>query len=210
MRMKKFFTLFFLCLLTATYAMAEDGGKFQFTDKSGNVISNGETVTRNELTEDPILGNFVNSGLMVKNVSGASAAVRISYQIETLDNGTFQICFPESCISKAATGSFETSKGAMTAGEQRDLQCEWFPETYGTCKATLTIEELNALGTKVADGPSITVVFQYANPTRVDALSGVASITEHYTLQGVPVDGCQKGIIISRLADGRIVKTITK
>ena len=162
--MKKLFNLFLFSLLSTLCAVAQDSSTFQFVDKSGNTVANGTTLTVSSLTEDEIMGNFISTGLSVKNTSESNASVRISYQIETLDNGMFQICFPSSCITKTTTGSFETTKGEMTAGEVRDLQCEWFPEAYGTCKVTLALEVMNALGTKIANGPAIQVAFAYNSP----------------------------------------------
>ena len=208
--MKKLFTLFLFSLLSTLCAVAQDSSTFQFVDKDGNTVANGTSLTVSELTEDEIMGNFITTGLSVKNTSGSNASVRISYQIETLDNGLFQICFPSSCIPKTTTGSFETTKGEMAAGEVRDLQCEWFPIAYGTCKATLAIEVLSALGTKIADGPAIQVTFAYADPSHVGAFSTEATVSECYTLQGLPATSSHQGVTITRLSDGRIIKSFTK
>ena len=208
--MKKLFTLFLFSLLSTLCAVAQDSSTFQFVDKGGNTVANGTSLTVSELTEDEIMGNFITTGLSVKNTSGSNASVRISYQIETLDNGLFQICFPSSCIPKTTTGSFETTKGEMAAGEVRDLQCEWFPIAYGTCKATLAIEVLSALGTKIADGPAIQVTFAYADPSHVGAFSTEATVSECYTLQGLPATSSHQGVTITRLSDGRIIKSFTK
>ena len=210
MRMKKLFTLFLFTLLSTLCAVAQDSSTFQFVDKGGNTVANGTSLTVSELTEDEIMGNFISTGLSVKNTSDSKASVRISYQIETLDNGMFQICFPSSCITKNTTGSFVTTKGEMTAGEVRDLQCEWSPEAYGTCKVTLAIDVLNAIGTKIADGPAIQVTFVYADPSHVSAFSTEATVSERYTLQGQPATNSHQGFTITRLSDGRIVKSFTK
>lgn len=208
--MKKLFTLFLFFLLSTLLAVAQDSSTLRFVDKSGNTVANGTSLTVSELTEDEIMGNFISTGLSVKNTSGANASVRISYLIETLDNGLFQICFPSSCITKTTTGSFKTTNGEMAAGEVRDLQCEWFPEAYGTCKVTLAIEVVNALGTKIADGPAVQVAFAYAAPSHVDAFSTEVTVLERYTLQGQPATNSHQGITIIRLSDGRIVKSFTK
>jgi hypothetical protein len=210
MRMKKFFTLFLFFLLTIGQMCAQEDNTFQFIDKDGNAVSSGTTLTVSQLTEDIFLGNYIATGLSVQNASDAQASLRVSYHIETMDNGMFQICFPTNCVTKDAAGEYVTTKGDMTASEKRDLQCEWFPQAYGTCKVTLAVEVLNALGTKTADGPAVHVVFQYSDPTRVNAVSAEAGSVERFNLQGVPVDARQKGISINRLSDGKIVKTITK
>ena len=208
--MKKLLTLFLFSLLSTLCAVAQDSSTFQFVDKNDNTIASVTSLPVSELTEDEIMVKFISIRLSVKHTSETNASVRISYQIETLDNGLFQICFPSSCITKTTTGSFETTKGEMAAGEVRDLQCEWFPKAYGTCKATLAIEVLSALGTKIADGPAIQVTFAYADPSHVGAFSTEATVSECYTLQGQPATSSHQGVTITRLSDGRIIKSFTK
>ena len=91
--MKKHLLLVFLSLLTTVCAVAQGSSTFQFIDKSGNTVADGASLNVSQLTEDEIMGNFISTGLSVKNVSQSSTVVRISYQIETLDNGLFQLCF---------------------------------------------------------------------------------------------------------------------
>lgn len=207
--MKKLFTLCLL-LLTTTFLMAQEDNSFQFVDQNGNVIASGTTLNISYLTEDDILGNYISTGLSVQNTSGSNASLRIAYKIKTLDNGMFQICFPQNCMTKTITGEYVTSMGNMTANELRDLQCEWFPDSYGTCKATLVIEIMNALGAKVADGPVVHVNFQYADPAYVGSIVSGNIVTERFSLSGRSLNAGLKGLSISRLSDGRVVKIITK
>ena len=160
--MKKIFTLFLLLVATVT-AMAQDANTFAFWNNDGEV-ANGATITVSELQDDAFGGSFISSGLSVANLSNGDANLCVSYEVTSIDNGAFQICFPTNCISKTETGSWTTEVGSMTAKELRSLQCEWLPEAYGQCKVTLKIEVCNSLGTKVADGPSVNVIFDYANP----------------------------------------------
>ena len=209
--MKKFFTLFLFSLLTIGQAWAQNDNTFQFIDKDGNALPSGTTLTVGQLTEDVFLGNFIATGLSVQNVSDAQASLRISYQIETLDNGMFQICFPSNCITKTITGSFETTKGEMAAGEVRDLQCEWFPDTYGTCKATLGIEVLNGIGGKIADGPAVTVVFNYQDPSGIGQVTtAIVSPAERYNLSGQRIMSGQRGMYVVRMEDGSFRKIIKR
>ena len=207
--MKKIFTLCLFLLATA-WAMAQDNNTFQFVDKDGHVVADGTTINANNMVEDDFLGNFISTGLFVKNTSETTASVRLSYTIENIDNGMFQICFPENCISKSEAGAYTTTNGSLGAGIQRDLQCEWFPDAYGTCKARLAIEVLSALGTKIADGPAVTVVFTYADPTSIESNQLAVGVKESYNLQGQRMDYGHKGISISRLTNGRIIKLINK
>ncbi len=209
MLMKKLFTLSMFLLATA-WAMAQDSNTFQFVDKDGNVVADGTTITVKDLTEDVFLGNFISTGLSVKNTSTAAASIQLSYNIETIDNGMFQICFPENCITRSEAGEYMTTKGSLNAGVQRDLQCEWFPETYGTCKAHLAIEVLSAFGTKVADGPAVTVIFNYADPSRIENIQQGTVVTDSYNLQGQHAAEGHKGLTISRLSNGKTIKHITK
>ena len=121
--MKKLFTLFLFSLLSTLCAVAQDSSTFQFVDKGGNTVANGTSLTVSELTEDEIMGNFISTGLSVKNTSDSKASVRISYQIETLDNGMFQICFPSSCITKT------------TRVPLKPLKVRWLLVRCATCSA---------------------------------------------------------------------------
>lgn len=206
--MKKLFTLCMFLLTTASM-MAEDSNTFQFTDKDGNVIENGATVTVKTPTADAFGEIILPSGIYVKNVSAGDAYVRIVYQIESIDNGDFQLCFPVNCIRKSETGTFTTESGKMTASENRDLQCEWFPSAYGTCKATLTIEIMNALGTKVGDGPSANLVFQYTDPAGIHQVTTTGDLSvKRYSLTGQQVTDSQRGVQIIRMKDGSTRKIL--
>lgn len=208
--MKKLFTLG-LFLLAAAWAMAQDSSTFQFVDKDGNVVADGTTITRSELVEDPFGGNYISTGLYVKNTADGSASMRVAYQIETMDNGEFQICFPVNCVRKSVAGSYTTTSGSMDAGAVSDLQCEWFPVAYGSCHAKLTIEVLNALGSKAADGPTVTVVFNNADPTAISSVHHTSAAPQQYfTADGRKKDGPQKGLNIIRMTDGTIVKQLNK
>ena len=125
--MKKFFTLFLFSLLTIGQAWAQDDNTFQFIDKDGNVVPDGTTITRMELVDDLFGECYISTGLYIKNTSDVSANMQVAYQIETMDNGEFQICFPVNCVRKSSIGNFTTSSGSLDADAVSDLQCEWFP-----------------------------------------------------------------------------------
>lgn len=153
-----------LLLCTMLPAVAQSSDTFQFVDKNGQAVASGATVIVSDLTEDPFGAQYINSGLKVKNTSAEEASVRMVCEIQSIDNGDFQLCFPLNCMRKSAPGTFTTESGSLNANEISNLQCEWFPTAYGSCKAKLSLEVLNALGTKTADGPSITLVFNHAAP----------------------------------------------
>ena len=208
--MKKLFTLS-LFLLTSAWAMAQDSNTFQFVDKDGNVVADGTTVDAKNLAEDVFLGNYISTGLSVKNVSAETAAIRMAYQIELIDNGDFQICFPMNCIRKMEPGTYNTESGSMNAGEIRDMQCEWFPTDFGTCKVKLSIEVLSALGLKTADGPTITVIFTNTDPSGIIGIHESPATTQQcFSVDGRKKDGIQKGLNIIRMTDGTTIKLFNK
>lgn len=209
--MKKLFTLFLFSLLTIGQTWAQNNDTFQFVDKDGNVVASGTTLTVDQLIEDDIMGNNISTGLSVKNTSSASASLRISYKITTLDNGMFQICFPTSCVRKSSIGNFTTSSGSLDADAVSDLQCEWFPVAYGSCTVKLTIEVLNAFGTKTADGPTVIVFFNNADPAGIIGTHHISAAPQQYfSADGHKMNGPQKGLNIVRLTDGKIIKHLNK
>ncbi|MGX8695171.1 MAG: hypothetical protein ACSW8D_02195 [Prevotella sp.] len=207
----------FLLLLAAVSVSAQAEQTFQFIDKNGSVIADGATITVSELTPDEFMGDFVNSGLFVKNISSASTLVRVVYEITTIDNGSLQICFPNLCNSQMFKGTYETQSAPIAEGETRDFQTEWFPTAYGRCQVTFSLEEMAQIGIfpnysyiKIADGPKVTVVFDYPDP------AGIASATQHggrignavFDLQGRRLTASQRhsGLRIVTLPGGRKVK----
>lgn len=208
----------FLCCGVMT-AMAQTDGTFQFVDKDGHAIADGSTVTMNELTTDDFLGNFINSGLSVKNVSGEQACIRLVYHITAIDNGSFQVCFPVNCITQDAIGTFVTETGNIQPEAAVGLQSEWFPTAYGRCTTTYSIEVMGETGfapkisyEKLADGPSVTVIFDYRDPASVTSPQCEALASTHcYDLQGRRLDRhAAKGLHIERRQDGRVVKLLTR
>lgn len=208
--MKKIFTLS-LFLLATVWSMAQDSNTFQFVDKDGNVVAGGTTITRSELVDDPFGENYISTGLHVKNTSDGSVNMRVAYQIETMDNGEFQICFPVNCVRKSEAGDYITASGSLDAGTVSDLQCEWFPAAYGSCRAKLTIEVLNTFGSKTADGPTVTVVFNHADPSGIIGVHHASAVPQQYfSADGRKKDGLQRGLNIIRMTDGTVVRLFNK
>lgn len=208
--MKKLFTLS-LFLLTSAWTMAQDSNTFQFVDKEGNVVADGTTINRSELVDDPFGEYYISTGLYVKNTTGDKVNMRVAYQIETMDNGEFQICFPVNCVRKSVTGSYTTTSGSLDAGTVSNLQCEWFPVAYGSCRARLTIEVLNALGSKTADGPTVTVAFNYADPSGIVGIHHASAVPQQYfSADGREENRPLRGLNIIRMTDGTVVKQFNK
>ena len=214
MRMKKFFTLFFLCFVSAVIALGQNLSTIVFVDKDGNQIQEGTTITANNAVIDFGIISLP-SGLFVKNVSSADIGIRIHYNIQTLENGTFQICFPQTCVTKSAVGSFVTSEGVMTAGQVSNLMTEWVPSGFGQCKVTYQIElmkQTQVLPPKFESlemGPTVSVDYIYADPSRIKDLScDNTEATSCYGINGIQYSTLQKGLNVVRLNNGRVVKVV--
>jgi len=176
---KKLNILTALLMVFAMPMLADDiDGRFIFVDKDGNEITHGSTVniTTAELQED---GTYMlPSGVSVKNVSGGTSTyVKVNYTINRIDNGSYQICFPVTCNTKTAVGSYETSAGSLGENEVRDIQSEWFAYAEGTCNVTLQMElQTKSSGfppkyTHDAYGPTITLNFVY-DPNASQEITG--------------------------------------
>ncbi len=212
--MKKiYFTL--VCLMMSISSVFAQGNVVFTMGDGGEVLADGATITANHLTEDPFMGSYIHSGLWVKN-NGTGQAITVEMAVETLPASTaIQICFPSNCQSFSAVGTYETNRGGMAAGASMDLQTEWFvPATYDKAKATYRIKYYSesgkdALGMPTYSfsgyGPSVTVIYDYADPAGIDAIEGEKEISsvKYYSILGrqMPV---AKGLCIKKTiyADG--------
>lgn len=185
-----------------------------FTDENGTEIADGTIVTANKPVTDDFGEMLIPSGIYVKNQSAEDAGVRINYTVKTLDNGTMQICFPMSCVSKSTTGSFNTDNGLMSANEKRDLQTEWLPQAYGNCIVTYQIEMMKQTSVfppkyeSQGMGATITVNYIYADPAAINGVTDNkhAAASAYYDAAGARQAQPRHGLNIVRKADGKVVK----
>ena len=135
-------------------------------DADGNIIENEAFIVRNVIETDEISGNeVIYSGIFVKNMTGSTDDyIKMYYEIERLDNGYYQICFPSTCNMPNEEGGYETAIGQLMEDVQ-NIQSEWFPEDDGECIVTLALELYTKGGgfpptyTHKAWGPTITLNF---------------------------------------------------
>jgi len=164
--MKKIFTFLLLGLtMSVLPALAQDiDESFVFMDEEGEIIPNGATVIRNVAEPYDDASEVIYSGISVLNVGGSTDYIKMTYVIERIDNGTYQICFPSTCNMQTVTGTYQTGVGQLMADLQ-DIQSEWFPVADGECIVTLTIELFTKQGlfppsyVHKAWGPTITLHF---------------------------------------------------
>ena len=213
--MKKYYIPFFLFVFCVCSLNAQNLSTIVFVDKDGHLVADGSTITVNTAVENDFGEMVLLSGLYVKNLTSDNVALRVHFNVQTLDNGLFQICFPVSCITKSVTGVFETGSDIMSAGEQRDLQTEWTPQAYGKCIVTYQIELMKQLPGFPPQfepqemGPQVTVVYDYVDPAGINSTltESQVAVSAVYSADGRQLDTPQHGLNIVRLSDGRVVKT---
>lgn len=142
--MKRIFTCLLMGLCMTVCAVKAQAGTslFVFVDENGTVLEDGATVVRDVVELDAEGQQIIKSGISVKN-NGASASdyLRVHYEVQQLDNGSYQICFPATCNYQSEVGSYQTGIGQLM-GNSQDIMSEWFLEDDGTCLVKLTIETL--------------------------------------------------------------------
>ncbi len=192
--MKKIFTL--LCaMMMGTAAFAQD--LYVFADKDGKVYEDGVTIECNEVEDDGFGTIQVPSGLYVKNVDAPSNyAVSAIADIQKMDNGALQLCFPTNCATYNTTGKqAETAKGTVVQGELKNLMTEWFPTAYGECTVVYTLKIYQGLFNK--GSRTITVNYRYADPTSISQVkNGKSAQGTYYNLKGQRVEKPAKGLYI--------------
>ena len=169
--MKKIFTLCVFSLM-GLVAMAQS---YVFTDKEGNTIEDGATVTRMEVEDDGFGDLLISSGLYVKNVGApTNYAVSIEAKITRMDNGALQLCFPENCQVYSATGTYEPEgKATIDKDASKDIMSEWLPTAYGECTVTYTAKAQQKMGnTYIKKGTySVTVNYRYSDPSAIEGIA---------------------------------------
>jgi len=163
--MKKLFTLFW-GLLSALNIQAQSDFPIQFADKDGNIIDNEATLVLTEYESDAFGNIQMPTNLYVKNLTNESIQIGGIYNIQTLDNGIFQTCFPENCVAMSKTGTFETGSGSLGADGLKNMQTEWLPTENGKCVVAyqlVTYKKSSYNNDWIIDqyGPTITLDFTF-------------------------------------------------
>jgi len=213
--MKKIFTSVLMLLFAANFALAQT---VQFADKSGNTVSDGTTLNVDEGEKDAFGDLLFKTGLYVKVATDETVFVGIDYEIKSMPNGSFRICFPQNCVNRTAVGQYSTDKGSFGATDKKDIQAEWIPEEngFGTCTVDLQVNRYtyNALTKEynlVESGPKVTVNMTYKDPASVDNLeTDQPQETARYNTAGQRISEGQKGVNIVKYDNGKTVKKVTK
>ena len=158
--------------LAAMTLSAQSYDYFEFVDKDGNVVPDGTTLTINEVTseEDIFTGEVINymySHLSLRNKTSLEHSLRINLNIDRIDNGSYQLCFPMACKNYTEEINVVTEGGTLAGGQTQDLMTEWVPTDIGGCDVVMTVEILNRSGSMfnptysyLADGPTVTLHYR--------------------------------------------------
>ncbi|MGI6222303.1 MAG: hypothetical protein ACOYJG_01690 [Prevotella sp.] len=225
--MKKIFTLAMVLVfgLGTGYAQDEEeiDTSLQFVDAEGTVVPDGSEITRTEVETDDFGDMQISSGLFVKNTTEDLVGTSINGNLIAKPSGTFQCCFPASCIPIENVGPFETSKGAIEADSILTLNTEWILEEgkYGTTTASfqLLVREaylnkwnIPVVGDVIGYGPTVTVNFVYSDPTGINGTTNVKinRVVERYNAAGARIYAPVKGVNILKMEDGSVKKVLVK
>lgn len=217
--MTRIFTTICLLAVSVCFVFAQSVDDVVFSDEDGNAYDDGATLVRSDY-EEYAFGSAssdnlyeVPSGLYVSNNGDAVINVEVVYEIEEITRGAHQICFPSTCISNDAAGSYTTSRGAVKAGVSSDMQTEWFTGGDGNCTVTYTIyaytyDSSTKEYTSLGEGPTITVKYVFGDDAGVDAVSSALKVvdTQYFDVCGRVTSSPSKGVYIKRmtLSDGSI------
>ena len=188
---------------------------YEFAKPDGTVIPDGSvvTITKTEIADDGSGDIIMDSGIFAKPVDADDdQLVRIAFDVQTMENGYMQICFPSACASINAPRQGTTNPGVLSSN-LHSIATEWFPVDYGTCtlKASLEAVVKTISGYSVIDdGPTITLQFVYADPASVSAGMSVATPVAYYSLSGQRLSGRPHGMALVRLSNGKVVKRMVK
>lgn len=209
----KFVVTVLLSVMAAGMQAQEIDNTFRFVDANGNPVANGSTINVSEITEDPFgEGFFISTGLSVENTTNAEAYLAAEVSVKSLPNGSFQVCFPQECIS-GVTGSFTTGNGNIAANAKKDLATEWIPAgegQYGTATTAVKLKVMTRSGkfpnfkyAFKAYGPEVTVNCIYGDKTAISGVTadGTASFNV-YDITGKTVVKGADNTVVQGLASG--------
>lgn len=188
---------------------------YEFATADGIIVADGSIVTITTAHEaDDGSGDIeMPTGLFAKNVDGdADDLLRIAFDVQTMESGLMQICFPSACASINSPRQGTTQPGKMS-GNLHSIATEWFPTAYGKCTAKLSLQTVVKTVNDYAvvdDGPTITLQFVYADPASVASSVSVATPVAYYSLSGQRLSCRPHGMALVRLSNGKVVKRMVR
>lgn len=193
----------------------------QFVDKQGNVVEDGAVITLDEVTGLDSPMPEVNTGMTVKNTTAEEVTCNVDFDILSIDNGALSCCFPQSCAQVSEAGLYSTLENIVAGNANHPFNTEWYPDTYGACKATFQIYywgqvllpgQFIPINGKTAMGPKITINFVYNDPAAINGVTndGAAHAVAFYNAKGQQISQLESGLNIIKYSNGKTVKTVIK
>ncbi len=201
-------------VLSAGSIMAQDHA-YEFVGSDEQVVPDGSIVTITTAHEagDGSGDIEMAAGLFAARIDGdRDDLLRIAYDVQTMESGSMQICFPSLCKNISGTGTGFTNAGTMDL-DRKSIATEWFPTDYGKCTVKVSLQTVVQIigGYQVIDdGPTITLQFVYADPASVASTVSVATPVAYYSLSGQRLPSRPHGLALVRLSDGRVVKRLLR
>ncbi len=230
--MKKFYSIAFALLLSATSLLAQKNTDVRFVTIAGEDeitktgdVEDGAVINVSTITDDGFGDPYISTGLGVENTTTSGKRVQIDYEILKLDNGSVQCCF-STCSLNKVLGTFYTpllSKGGnrvnlpvVKKNSLMDLAGEWFYGGDGTATVKFTIRVGTKNETKtdaegdvydVVEGPSVTVNFLKGTAAGINStVAASAAKAVYYDLAGRKVASPAHGMYVQKqtLSDGTV------
>lgn len=208
--MKKIFTLLTIFAVALT-AKAQNALEFCYQD--GTIVPSGSEIVVDTPNEEELeWGEYMfNSGLYIKNTTSSAVPATLFFTYNTDEMAELSVCLGTNCRMYNGVGDATISGQTLEAGTISDMQCHWAPawnedwtvQEYGTCVAEFTIK---ANGTACS---TIKVKFVYADPSGIQNVqNGSKKVVAAYGINGLRLSDSAHGIVIEKLSDGSVVKTI--
>ena len=176
--------LVFVGLLTSLFVSAQaqtSSNDVVFVDEQGNVIKNNTTIVLNKAEtsvanpdEKKIAGK-----VYIQNVSDKEQNVTLSYTINSIEEGSVQVCALGNCTFNVELGTYKVNSKILPVGSQKEfIDIEHMYGESEKCEVTLKLTSKKSGTEEEKDGPSITIKFD------VNA-AGIASVASQ---KGVSFD----------------------
>ena len=183
--------LFFVGLLTSLFVSAQaqtSSNDVAFVDEQGNVIKSNTTIVLNKAeTSDANPDEKKIAGkVYIQNVSDKDQNVTLSYTINSIEEGSVQVCALGNCTFNDELGTYTVNSKLLAVGSQKEfIDIEHLYGESEKCEVTLKLTSKKSGIEEEKDGPSITVKFD----TKATSIASVASQKgvsfDVYNTQGV-------------------------
>ena len=211
MLMKKFFTFVFAMIGMATTASAQDFA-YQF---NGETLDDGSTVVIEagldffgdpECNTNPYDDNKRLTFKKLGSTLSSKGSATITIEQNSLGSDNKQWCMGGNCMSFTSatfTKDFDFSS-SMVMDNNIMIQYDIAPKQYGEMLTKL----VSTIG---GTDYTVYIKFTYTDPASVQGVEQNRVVAKaHYNAVGQQVAPGQRGVAITRLSNGKVVKTVNK